>query len=484
MNKLVESVDRKVGEGLEKAIIAHHDRRLRKRGWHRAIDPPRDDGLWAAGDPPPRTGNKVEVLVDGGNAFPTFLDAMTNARSHVHIASWLLSRSFKVVRGDEPVAIRDFLAELAERVDVRLLLWGGAPLPPMMRPSRKQVRGKAEELVHGTKIKLGLDSKERPMHCHHEKLIVVDDEIAFVGGIDWTVFGGDRFDTPRHPPRGELGWHDVATRLEGPIVSDVIDHFSLRWQETTGEKLPGAAQQPEAGSSEVQLVRTVPENIYEGVPNGDFRVLESYMRAFRSAQHFIYIENQFLWSPRIVDLLCEKLSNPPSEDFRMICVLPSHPTTGEDDTRGQLAQLVEADGGRGHFLACGVWARGAGSHSDPIYIHAKVGIVDDRWMTIGSANLNNHSLFNDTEVNIVTSDSRLIEETRHRLWAEHLELDESEVSGEPAKVFDGYWLPIAHEQGERRDAKLPMTHRLARLPNVSKRAARLKGPVQSLLVDG
>ena len=482
MNKIVYEVDKKLGEGLERTIIAHHDRRLRRIGWERAIDPP-GAATWASGEPPPRPGNKIDVLVDGGNAFPTFLDAMRSAQSHVYISGWMMSRSFKVIRGDEPVSLRDFLSELAEKVDVYLLLWGGAPLPPYMRPSRRQVRSKARDLVHGTKIKLGLDSKERPMHCHHEKIIVVDDSVAFVGGIDWTVFGGDRYDTSNHPPRGELGWHDVGTRLEGPIVGDVIDHFRMRWQETTGERLPDPPEQPNAGTTEIQLVRTIPEKIYDSVPKGDFRILEAYMRGLRSARHFIYIENQFLWSPRIVDLLAEKLANPPSDDFRLICLLPSHPTTGEDDTRGQLAQLVEADKGE-RFIACGVWARGAGTHSDPIYIHAKVCIVDDRWMTIGSANLNNHSLFNDSETNIVTSDADLIERTRLRLWSEHLEMDETDISGAPAEIFDKYWAPIAREQAERRKAKLPMTHRLAALPNVSKRTARLKGPAQSLFVDG
>ena len=484
MNKLVGAIDKKLGDGLEKVVVDHHNRRLRRIGWERAIDPPRDDRLWVAGDPPPRSGNKIEVLVDGENAFPAFLEAMSAAGSHVYFCGWMFSRSFTITVDGEPVSARDFLADLAERVDVRLLLWGGAPLPRMLRESRRQITEGAEALVKGTKIKLGLDTKERPMHCHHEKMIVVDDRIAFVGGIDWTLFGGDRNDGSSHRPRGKLGWHDVGTRLEGPVVSDVIDHYSMRWYETTGEKLPLAPEQPEAGTSEIQLVRTVPEKIYDSLPKGDFRILEAYMRGLRSARHFIYIENQFLWSPRIVDLLAEKLANPPSEDFRLICVLPSHPTTGEDDTRGQLGQLAEADEGRGNFVACGVWARGAGTHSDPIYIHAKVCIVDDRWMTIGSANLNNHSLFNDSEVNVVTCDADLIEKTRHRLWAEHLEMDESDISGPPAKIFEEYWDPISKEQAERRAAGIAMTHRLARLPHVSKRSARLKGPMQSLLVDG
>ena len=105
-------------------------------------------------------------------------------------------------------------------------------------------------------------------------------------------------------------------------------------------------------------------------------------------------------------------------------------------------------------------------------------------MTVGSANLNNHSLFNDSEVNIITTDADLIERTRHRLWAEHLEMSEEDVSGEPATVFERYWSPISREQAEKREAKVPMTHRLARLPHVSRRSARLKGPIQSLFVDG
>ncbi len=83
-----------------------------------------------------------------------------------------------------------------------------------------------EELVRGTRIKAALDSNERPLHCHHEKLVVIDDELAFVGGIDLTDLGGDRYDTPEHPARGRMGWHDVASRLRGPAVADVGRHVA------------------------------------------------------------------------------------------------------------------------------------------------------------------------------------------------------------------------------------------------------------------
>ena len=116
-------------------------------------------------------------------------------------------------------------------------------------------------------------------------------------------------------------------------------------------------------------------------------------------------------------------------------VLPVKPNSGGDDTRGALAELLAADDERGRLLACTVYAR-HGSLADPIYVHAKVGIVDDRWLTIGSANLNEHSLFNDTEMNIVCHDIDVVRSTRLRLWAEHLELGEEAVAGDPRDVVD------------------------------------------------
>src|SRR5437762_8864552 len=122
--------------------------------------------------------------------------------------------------------LRDLLAGLAERVEVRVLAWAGAPLP-LFHPDRHDVRSMRDELVRGTRIQCALDDRERPLHCHHEKLVVVDGRVAFVGGIDLTTFGGDRRDTRGHPARGKLGWHDAATRLEGPVVADVAEHFAL-----------------------------------------------------------------------------------------------------------------------------------------------------------------------------------------------------------------------------------------------------------------
>src|SRR3954454_8416110 len=479
----LDRADRLAGTLVEGAMAAHHRRRLRNLGHQRSYDPPADGTLWAAGDPPRRAGNAVDVLIDGAQALTEIERAIRSAQRHVHIAGWSITPHFALTRDEPPVVLRELLADAAERADVRVLMWAGAP-PRAFARARRTVRAARDELAHGTKVRAACDSRSRAMHCHHEKLVIVDDEVAFVGGIDLTQLGGDRYDTSAHPARGRLGWHDAAARLRGPAVADVAAHFAARWREGTGEPLavPYAATLASAGGLDVQVVRTIPEHQYDFVPNGDFRILEAFLRGLRSAQRLVYLESQFLWAPEVVDLLAAKLRDPPHEDFRVIVVLPSNANNSQEDTRGQLAILDDADRDAHRFLAATISAR-TGRTVDRVYVHAKVGIVDDRWLTIGSANLNAHSLFNDSEMNLVACDPALARDTRLRLWAEHLERDEAEVAGDPARVFDELWRPIALGERERSRRGEPRTHRLVELPPASRHLDRVLAPIDALLVD-
>jgi phosphatidylserine/phosphatidylglycerophosphate/cardiolipin synthase-like enzyme len=479
---LVKRADGWAGKGIEAAIGRHHRRRLERAGRIDQLEPPRGPSLWAAADHPPRAGGALEVLVDGGEALPRIAEALAGARSHVHIAGWHLTPDFGLRRDDRAARLRDLLGELSERVEVRVLLWAGAPVRAFT-PARAAVRRVREELIRGTRVQCALDSHERPMHCHHEKLVIVDGEVAFVGGIDLTSLGGDRFDTSDHPMRGRLGWHDASSCVRGPAVGDVAAHFAARWREVTGEQIEDTPPPAPAGGVELQVVRTVPDKVYDFLPQGDFRIVEAYTRALRSARKLVYLESQFLWSPQVVDILASKLRESPSDEFRVVVLLPAKPNNGADTTRGQLGVLADADDGNGRFLATTISAR-SGGLAGPLYVHAKIGIVDDAWLTIGSANLNEHSFFNDTEMNVVTCDPAVARGTRLRLWAEHLERSVEEVSGEPAVVVDTLWRPIAGEQLERRRRGEPRTHRLLELPGVSRRSMALLGPVSGLLVDG
>jgi phosphatidylserine/phosphatidylglycerophosphate/cardiolipin synthase-like enzyme len=461
---LFNRLDAAVGSGLERSTRAHHRRRLRRRGHLRAFAPPA--GGWAdTGAFAPRPGSVVELLVDGADVLPRMVADVGAAQSHVHVAGWFFTPAFQM--GDGGPTLRGLLADAAGRVDVRVLAWAGAPLP-LFHPDRREVRAMRDELTRGTRIHMQLDANERPMHCHHEKLVVVDDRVAYVGGIDLTSFGGNRLDSTAHERRPGVGWHDACLRLEGPVVADVAEHFRLRWRGSlAAPQEPGAA-----GGFEAQLVRTVPEHRYDGLPRGEFTILESYLRALHEAERLVYLESQFLWSPELIAVLADKLRNPPRDDFRVVVVLPAKPNNGRDDTRGQLGVLVDAakDGGSDErFLACTLFQ----PDGNAVYVHAKIGIVDDAWMTVGSANLNEHSLFNDTEANVVVRDEAFIRAARLRLWEEHLE---QAAGGEPCRVVDELWRPRAHESAQ--DRKLRVLH------GVSRRSNALRGPINGLLVDG
>jgi phosphatidylserine/phosphatidylglycerophosphate/cardiolipin synthase-like enzyme len=471
-----------IGRAIERSLEAHHRYRLRRLGRLDALDPPDDGSPWCSEAPPPRDGCSIDVLIDGEETLAAIAEAIRGAQRSVRLAGWHTAPHFALERGEPPTVLRELLAETVARgVDVRVLLWAGAPFH-VFTPARGDVRADAQELARDTGVRVAIDDRERLLHCHHEKVVVVDDEVAFVGGIDLTDLGGDRWDTARHPARGRLGWHDAGSRLRGPIVADVAEHVDLRWTAVTGEQLPAVPVPGRAGDTTVQLLRTIPEHVYDGMRAGTFSILEAYMRSLHSARELVYLESQFFWLPEIVHLLSDKLRQPPSDRFRIIVVLPSKPNNGEEDTRGMLAHLADADSGRGRFLATTIDAM-TGSTVDPLYVHAKIGIVDDRWLTIGSANLNAHSFFNDTEVNIQVCDHALARETRLRLWSEHLGLPEHQIAGDPADVVDRLWIPIARREGERRRAGQRREHRVRELTPSSRKLERLLGPMDAIVVD-
>jgi phosphatidylserine/phosphatidylglycerophosphate/cardiolipin synthase-like enzyme len=467
------------GEGLDDLARRRSRQYLRHVGWERALDA--STLGFARGTFPPRQGNRLEVLVDGSEALPAIAAELARAESYVHLTGWFFSPELHLSRDEEPMVVRNLLAELAERVDVRVLSWKGAPVP-VFKPSKREVRKMLDALARHTKIEAHADGCTGFTHCHHEKTIVVDGRVAFVGGIDLTLDGGDPWDTPSHVARGGLGWHDAAVRLEGPVVADVARSFRLRWHGATREELPPPAEPEPAGDVEAQIVRTLPAGTYRAARRGDYSILESYVGALRSAERFIYLENQFLWSPEIVAILADKLRNPPSDDFRLLVLLPARANDGADISRGQVAALIHAADETTRFLACTVYAR-AGKLRDPVYVHSKIGIVDDRWLTVGSANLNAHSLFNDTEMNVVTLDPEIARATRLRLWSEHLELPVEDVEGDPIELIDEHWERISSEQLELLEGAQALTHRLVKLPGVSRRRRRLVGPLQSRLYD-
>ena len=382
--------------------------------------------------PPARPGNAVEVLIDGAQALPAIAEELRRARSHVHLTGWHFSPDFALVRDGEPVVLRNLLAELAERLDVRVLVWAGAPLP-LFRPSRGNVRKMREQLIQHTKIECALDAKERPLHCHHEKTIVIDDRVAFVGGIDLTSESGDRYDTNDHPrARGRR----LARRLRedrGPgrqRCRRALPHALARSHRRNA--CPGRAHRAPPATSSCRSCAPCPSTSTQRRRAATSASSSPTSAPSKPPNSSSTSKTSSSGRPKSRPRSTTSSSNPPMPDFRLLLLLPAKPNSGADDTRGVLGELIEADADAGRLLACTLYARSA-HVADPIYVHAKIAIIDDDWLTLGSANLNEHSLFNDTEMNLVTHDPDLARQTRLRLWAEHLELPIEEIPSDPTK---------------------------------------------------
>ena len=306
----------------------------------------------------------------------------------------------------------------------------------------------------------------------HQKCAVVDGRIAFVGGIDLTLQANgdyDRWDTHYHPAESpERGsahsasmhpWHDAHMRIEGPVVVDVRHNIVQRWMEVAARRegpdwpgaLPDDIPAPVAGGAPAQIIRSIPKNTYDFAPDGIFTIRDAYMRAVSAAERYIYLESQYLWPEayRGIDNLLWGGKSPEMEAFldalgdalnrgvRLCIVTPDHPNVGRRFTDAGVTYLRErapdAEGaGQLLLLTLGADSVSAdlpgGLFFRPVYVHAKVGIVDDRWLTVGSANLNNRGFGGDAELNISLADPHVAADMRLALWMEHLQASLEEAS--------------------------------------------------------
>ncbi len=448
-----------VGRHLERAVepLLHRRSQRRLDHWKDETYPASrpdtwwsDDPRWYPGGTPPRRHNRVTPLIDGSEYFPALRDAIEHAQHYVYVAGWFLTPFIPLGRGDvEDIAMSRFLpllSETAKRVPVRVLLWSGAPA--MLQPTSRVVRA-IQGIINRQEgdILCHLDATAPATHCHHQKAVVVDGQVAFVGGMDLTTFQGDRWDTAGHHLRAGVNWHDVQVRLEGEAVADVEQNFRQRWTASAGEgQLPHREPQVDLNwETPTQVVRTIPAGFYPFAPDGEFGIFHAYINALRTAKRLIYLESQYLWSPEIVDTLKEAMDRPHTDPFRIVIVLPARAYSGKWDNDHHVKELREADRGRGIVSIYAPYASGPASGSEAfsyraIYVHAKVAVIDDEWFTVGSANLNERGFVTDSEMNVIVRDPETARNLRIRLWAEHLGMDVEKVARmDTIELIDRVW---------------------------------------------
>jgi phosphatidylserine/phosphatidylglycerophosphate/cardiolipin synthase-like enzyme len=379
-------------------------------------------------------GNEVRALVHGAAYFAELAAAI----NRLEPADLLL---FTDWRGDPDerlggpgTEVSRVLADAARRgVLVRGLIWRSHL--DRFQFSERENRHLGDEVEEAGGRCL-LDMRVRPGGSHHQKLVVLrhpgrpELDIAYAGGIDLChsrhddeMHAGDSQRQPMSAPYGSRPpWHDVQLAIRGPAVGDLETVFRERWddpnpvtrnpvrrvqdrlqrEDTHAEPLP--PQQPDpptAGRQTVQVLRTYPargRSSYPFAPNGERSVARGYRKALSRARELVYLEDQYLWSRDVAEPFARALADNP--ELRLIAVLPRHP-----DQDGRLSMppnlvgraealrvLYEAGGDRVAVYA-------VENHAGvPVYVHAKVCIIDDDWACVGSANLNRRSWTHDSEL--------------------------------------------------------------------------------------
>ncbi|MEO7268814.1 MAG: phospholipase D family protein [Knoellia sp.] len=415
------------------------------------------------------TGNVVTPLVDGATYFAELhrvLEATTEG-DVIMYAGWRIDGDQMLT--DDPASAILAVLDRAEnrRVQVRALVWRSHT--EQMDFSAEDNREVAEELADedDEHAEVLLDMRVRRGGAHHQKFVVVRHrdnstrDVAFVGGID--VAHSRRDDSshfgdpqqqglaPEYGPRP--GWHDVHCAITGPAVADVETVFRERWEDPSplapamhsrirdqfsrvkheATPLPPQASPPppvEGGTHVVQLLRTYPHlhrgRAYPFAPAGERSIALAHLKAIDQARDFIYVEDQYLWSSSITSAFVHALSANP--DLHLVAVLPTRPDLEGLGARMQLEgrrqamdQLAAAMPGR--FAAYGIE-----NHSGwPVYVHAKVVVIDDWYATIGSDNINRRSWTHDSELAALVIDEAGVDHSpyaralRLRLAAEHLD---------------------------------------------------------------
>jgi phosphatidylserine/phosphatidylglycerophosphate/cardiolipin synthase-like enzyme len=363
--------------------------------------------------------DRVAFLVDSSAYFAAIMAAMRQAKRSILIVGWAFDPRTRLRPAPEaeenaPDEIGNLLIRLAKAnpdLDVRILVWKSA-LP--ISASQDFFPHRARAWFKDTPVRFMLDSTIPFGACHHQKVVVVDDKLAFSGGGDISV---DRWDTPAHldedprrlMPSGDCHdpRHEVMMMVDGQAAVALADLARDRWLRATGRAVPPPPEtegdrwplwlSPDMHAAQVAIARTEPR--WRKCP--EVREIEAlHLEAIRSARHAIYLENQYFTSPVIGEALAARLQQPDGPEIVVISTEHSPSYFDQmtmDRTRANLLDRLRAADRYGRFRAYCPRTR----DGKTIIVHSKVAIIDDRMVRIGSANLNNRSAGFDTECDLI-----------------------------------------------------------------------------------
>jgi phosphatidylserine/phosphatidylglycerophosphate/cardiolipin synthase-like enzyme/uncharacterized membrane protein YdjX (TVP38/TMEM64 family) len=428
-----------------------------------------DENTWKTG-----RAHRFGWLIDGEEYFAALRTSLEAAEREILIVGWDIDSTVSLVRDQDhphyPSPLAETLETLAEsnkELRIHVLSWDFALVYMLERELLPAYRFGWED---SERLNFHLDNRHAVGASHHQKFVVIDGMLAYIGGFDLTK---SRWDTRTHAPddprrRNSDGsdyrpFHDVQAVVAGEPARRLRELAEMRWQNATGCSLPGLDDDAQMGpdtcwpdgvtvrGEDVQyaLART-----WASPDSGDTvkEVERLFLDMIAAARRSIYIENQYFTAPAIADALAGRLAE--DDGPEIVIVLPAQTSgwleqaTMEMRRNRLLHELMENDR-HGRLLVAAPVSDDLGDQ--PINVHGKVMIVDDNWVRIGSANLSCRSLGLDSECDIVfhDTDGSIAADLRADLVAEHVGAEVCEIA--TAIREDGLVTTLAeHKHGRRR----------------------------------
>jgi len=453
---------------------------------HTALNRRHDGVAWTV-------GNHVRPLVHGAVYFAALLDAVRSMRA----GDLLLFTDWRgdpdELLGGPGTEVSRVFCEAAQRgVLVKGLVWRSHLDRLAFSEQENRHLGEEIEAVGGECLR---DMRVRPGGSHHQKYVVLrhpgrpELDVAFAGGIDLCHSRHDDADHLGDPQCQPIAavygarppWHDAQLAIHGPAVGDVEASFRERWTDPTpltrnlyyrlvdairhedrkAGRLPDQQPDPQpCGTHAVQVLRTYPfrRHGYPFAPDGERSVARAYEKVIGLAHSLIYVEDQYFWGGEIARCFADALAQNPQ--LRLIAVIPRYPDQDGRISRppnlvGREQALAEVHAAGGDRVAIYGIENHAGT---PVYVHAKVCVVDDLWASVGSDNVNRRSWTHDSELSCAVLDETLDErepvcvdrfgdgarrfarDLRLELAREHLDRAEGDDADllDPVAVFDAF----------------------------------------------
>lgn len=385
---------------------------------------------------------RLAFLIDGKNYYRAFRSALLQARERVVLLAWDLHSEIELERDDRddgyPREFGAFVNAVLDdkpQLEMHVLVWDFSMIYAAEREWKAFSRWLRDP---HPRLHFWRDDRVPFGASHHQKIVLVDDALAFTGGLDLAAW---RWDDPAHVPKdprrtdpqGEPyePYHDVQVALTGEAARALGDLCAERWKRATGDELPRVDDPPDeapwpegvetdARDVDVAFSRTfAPFEPYPAVTE----VEELHLDVIRSAEDYIFFENQYLSSRLLVDAIIERLREPDGPEIVLIITADTHGWL-EEGTMGLhrdrlLERMHDADE-HGRLRVRYPRVRNEEGESEQVYIHAKVIVVDDGFVKVGSSNLSNRSMRVDSEIDLAVEDRPdLARGLLHRLLAMH-----------------------------------------------------------------